>query len=120
MSKKINKIIIEVGNTQYEFTGGGGSDGHAPADSVDSQAIIDGAVHEEDLSDEVKDKMRKTYVEDDEALHMDYDEMDVNNSQTQEAGAGEDEVSGDGPSLDDLDDLPGGGFNDPMTEEEGD
>lgn len=40
---------------------------------VDSKAIKDGSIKTEDLSDEVKDKMKKTYDPQDETLYMDYD-----------------------------------------------
>lgn len=76
MAEKINKLIIDMGGKEYEFTGGGGSVEPGvpiPEDTVNSAAIIDKSVQEEDLSDEVKAKMQKTYHEDDESLHMDYD-----------------------------------------------
>ena len=83
-TKPINKIIIEANGDEYVFEGGGGGGltpgVPIPADTVDTNAIIDGAVEMQDLNDEVKAKIQKTYDEDDETLHMDFDERDVNNS----------------------------------------
>ena len=66
-----------MGGKEYEFSGGSGGSVEEgvpiPADTVNSAAIIDGSVQEEDLSQGVKDKIQKTYVEDDESLIMDYD-----------------------------------------------
>lgn len=45
-------------------------------DSVGTAQIIDNSVIMDDLNDSVKDKIQKTYHEDDEALHMDYDIAD--------------------------------------------
>ena len=75
MTQKIKKINIEYGNKTYEFIGSSLAPGESlPADTVDSAAIKDGTIQTEDLSDEVKDKMRKTYDQQDETLYMDYDE----------------------------------------------
>lgn len=60
--------------------------------TVGTEQIIDGAVEMEDLDDNVKGKIQKTYDEDDETLHMDFDEADVNNSRQ----AGFDAVADDG------------------------
>ena len=54
-----------------------------------------GSVGMVELNDEVKTKIQKVYDEDDEAMFMDFDEADVNNSQAAyEVGAddGEDDV----------------------------
>lgn len=110
-TKVLNKIIIDMGGNEYVFEGGGGGSQPAP-NSVGTEELKDGAVEMQDLHDDVKGKLQKTYDKDDETLHMDFDEADVNSSQTQEAGAGENEVSGD--------DQPGGGFPDEMEIEEGD
>ena len=40
-----------------------------------------GSVGMDELSDDVKSKIQNTYDEDDEAMHMDFDEADVNGSQ---------------------------------------
>ena len=99
--KPINKLVIEMGGDEYVFSGGGGSITPGvpiPEDTVNSAAIIDGAVEMQDLNDSVKAKIQKTYDEDDETLHMDFDEADVNNSSS--GGSGE--------------------FNNPVEIEEGD
>lgn len=93
-TKPINQIIIEIGGDEYVFSGGGGITPGVPipADTVDSNAIIDGAVEMEDLNDSVKAKIQKIYDEDDETLHMDFDEADVSNSNHDVGqGGGEDE-----------------------------
>lgn len=90
---------ISVLDTKPQEGGGGGS--QPGPNTVGTEQIIDGAVEMEDLNDSVKQKIQKVYDEDDETMHMDFDEADVNNSQQ--------EVE-----------QPGGGFNNPMTEEEGD
>lgn len=50
----IDKMIIQVGDKEYEFAGGGGQPG---PDTVGTSEIIDGSVQTEDLSDEVKEDM---------------------------------------------------------------
>lgn len=45
-------------------------------DTVGTAQIIDNSVIMDDLNDSVKGKIQKTYHEDDEALHMDYDIAD--------------------------------------------
>lgn len=61
--------------------GGGGGGGDVPGpNTVGTEQIKDGAVEMEDLNDSVKSKIQKTYDEDDETMHMDFDEADVNNS----------------------------------------
>jgi hypothetical protein len=42
-------------------------------DTVGTEQIIDDSVMEDDLNSTVRDKIQKTYHQDDEALHMDYD-----------------------------------------------
>ena len=71
-TEKISKLIIEVGGKEYELDGGGGS-GPLPPDSVGTEQIIDGAVEMEDLHGDVVEKIQKTYVENDETMHMDFD-----------------------------------------------
>ena len=66
--------------------GGGGTPG---PNTVGTDQIIDGAVEMEDLNDSVKEKIQKVYDEDDETLHMDFEEADVNNSEVGQGG-GED------------------------------
>jgi len=81
-TKPISKLIIEMGGDEYVFAGGGGVEPGVPLpdDTVGSNAIIDGAVQMQDLHNDVKNKIQKTYDEDDETLFMDFDEADVNGS----------------------------------------
>jgi hypothetical protein len=46
-------------------------------DTVGTEQIINNSVEMEDLNDRVKDKIQKTYNEEDESLSMDYDEVSV-------------------------------------------
>lgn len=60
-TEKLSKMTIEMGQKKYELDGGG-SGGLTPgvpipADTVDSDAIIDEAVMMKDLNPEVKDSM---------------------------------------------------------------
>ena len=60
-TKKLSRLTVEMGGSAYELDGGG-SGGLTPgvpipADTVDSAAIIDGAVEMEDLNEEVRDAM---------------------------------------------------------------
>lgn len=84
MADKLKKIIVEMPNKSYEFYGstGPGSVGHEELkdDSVGTNNIVNGGVMMEDLNDDVMEKIHKTYDEDDEALHMYFEEDDVNNS----------------------------------------
>ena len=87
-TQTINKLIIEIGGVEYELDGGGGGGVPGP-NTVGTEQLIDGAVEMQDLHDDVKGKIQKTYDEDDESLHMDYDEADVNNSNhNQDIGQG--------------------------------
>ena len=65
MAEKINNIIFEFGGKEYELSGGGGGSitpgVPIPQDTVDSAAIIDGSVQEQDLNDSVKDRMTVTH-----------------------------------------------------------
>ena len=57
-TKPISKLIITIDGDDYEFLGGGG----IPApNSVGTEQIIDGAVEEQDLHDDVKDRMTITH-----------------------------------------------------------
>ena len=82
-TKPISKLIIEMGGDEYVFSGGGGVEPGVPLpdDTVGSNAIIDGAVQEQDLHEDLKGKIQKTYDKDDETLYMDFDEADVNGSE---------------------------------------
>ena len=60
--KQMGKLIIQMGSDEYIFSGGGIEPGvPIPVDTVDSDSIIDGAVNEEDLSTDVKDRMTVTH-----------------------------------------------------------
>lgn len=62
-TKPINKLIITIDGDDYEFSGGGGVEPGVPLpdDTVGSNAIIDGAVNEVDLNNNVKDRMTITH-----------------------------------------------------------
>lgn len=116
-TKPINKIIIEMGGDEYVFAGGGGGGltpgVPIPADTVDTNAIIDGAVQEQDLNDSVKDRMTVTHDASTGGLRIGGyakpGNVPADNSQDVGQGGGEDE---------DLDgDYYEGGAN-PMIEEE--
>ena len=62
--KPMGKLILEFGNNGYVLSGGGGGVEPGvplPDDTVDTNAIIDGAVQEEDLNESVKDRMTITH-----------------------------------------------------------
>jgi len=101
-TKPINKIIIEIDGDEYEFAGGGGQPG---PDSVGTEELKDGAVEMQDLHDDVKEKIQKTYDEDDETLHMDFDEADVNNSNHDVGQGGGEDVDFDVDADDGSDDI---------------
>ena len=111
--KPFSKLVIEIDGTDWVFEGGGS--GPLPPDSVGTEQIIDGAVEEEDLHDDVKDRMTITHDSSTNGLRIGGyakpGEVPVNNSQDIGQGGSEDTAD---------DDQPGGGFNDPMMEEEGD
>ena len=93
-----------VNGNEYVISGGGIEPGEQlPDDTVNSNAIIDGAVHEEDLNDSVKDRMTITH--------------DASTGGIRIGGYAK---PGNVPANSTQDDEPGGGFNDPMLEEEGD
>ncbi len=68
MAETIDKIIFDINGQEYEFAGGGG--GQPGHDTVGTDEIIDGSVQEEDLSDEVKDKMTQTYSSENRTLYI--------------------------------------------------
>ena len=57
-TKPISKLIIEMGGDEYVFSGGGGVPG---PNTVGTEQIIDGAVEEQDLHEDVKDRMTVTH-----------------------------------------------------------
>lgn len=110
MRKQINSFEIEFANGDiYEMSSGTGV---PPANSVNSQTIENKTVQKEDLADDLLADILEVdevnTIGTDHARNMVADIISRHEGQTQEAGAGEDEVTGDGPSLDDLDD-PGTG-----------
>ena len=68
MAETIDKIIFDINGQEYEFAGGGG--GQPGPDTVGTEEIIDGSVQEEDLSDDVKDKMTQTYSSENRTLYI--------------------------------------------------
>ena len=68
MAETIDKIIFDINGQEYEFAGGGG--GQPGPDTVGTDEIIDGSVQEEDLSDDVKDKMTQTYSSENRTLYI--------------------------------------------------
>ena len=48
-------------------------EGQLGPDTVGTEQIINNSVLEEDLNFTVRDKIQKTYYQEDESLHMDYD-----------------------------------------------
>jgi hypothetical protein len=61
-TKTINKLIFEKGEKTYVLEDGGLTPGvPIPADTVNTDSIIDGAVQEQDLNDSVKDRMTITH-----------------------------------------------------------
>lgn len=72
------QLIYPISVVDHKKETGGGGGGLTPgvpipADTVDTDAIIDGAVEMQDLNDSVKAKIQKTYDISDEALNMDFD-----------------------------------------------
>ena len=112
-TKPISKLIIEIDGDEYEFSGGGG--GIPAPDSVGTEQIKDGAVEEQDLHDDVKGRMTVIHDRSTGGIclggYAQAGNVPANNSQDVGQGGGEDT---------DDDENPGGGFNDPMLEEEGD
>ena len=68
-TQTINRLIISMGGVDYELDGGGGG-GQPGPNTVGTEQIIDGAVHEEDLNDSVKEKMTNTYNKGNETLSL--------------------------------------------------
>ena len=95
-TQKINKIVIFIDGEENEFDGGGGLTPGVPipADTVDTAAIIDGAVQEQDLNDNVKDRMTVTYDASTGGLRIGGyakpGNIPANNSQDVGQGGGED------------------------------
>ena len=83
---KYNGATWENGNDESSIPG---------PETVGTDQLIDNSVMEEDLNSSVREKIQKTYHQNDESLHMDYDVANYNSG-----GSGE--------------------YNDPVTIEEGD
>ena len=90
-TKPINQLIIEMGGNEYVFAGGGGQPG---PDTVGTEQIIDGAVEEQDLNDNVKDRMTVTHDASTGGLRIGGyakpGNIPANNSQDVGQGGGED------------------------------
>lgn len=72
-TQKINKIIIDIGGKEYEFDGGSGGltpGVPIPADTVDTAAIIDGAVETQDLNQDVINRMTHSYDAEGEGIRI--------------------------------------------------
>lgn len=73
--KTFSKMTIEMGADEYVFSGGSVEPGvPIPPDTVNTAAIINGAVEMEDLNQEVKDKM---LTDDDRVTREDLDNFNV-------------------------------------------
>ena len=71
---KILRLMDDHGTTTpYDDTPIDIHEGQLGPDTVGTEQIIDNSVIMDDLNDSVKEKIQKTYYEDDEELHMDYD-----------------------------------------------
>lgn len=92
--KAISTLTVEIDGEEYVMQGGGGITPGVPipADTVDTNAIIDGAVELEDLNDEVKAKMTHQYDAQDEGIVLG---GFVANPDTGNAGPNTDAGSGD-------------------------
>ena len=70
----IKKIIIEAGGKEYQLAAGEGGTitpgVPIPQDTVDTAAIIDGAVEMQDLNENVKDKLVHSYDADSEGIRL--------------------------------------------------
>ena len=90
--KPVSKLIIEFGGNDYVFSGGGG--GVPGPDTVGTEQIIDGAVEEQDLHDDVKGRMTITHDSSTGGLRLggyaQAGNVPANNSQDVGQGGGED------------------------------
>ena len=57
MAETVTKIFVNIGSKEYEFDGGG----YPAPDSVGTEQLIDGSVEEQDLHDDVRDRMTITH-----------------------------------------------------------
>ena len=90
---KITKWQLEMGGTIYECDGGGGGSQPGP-NSVGTEELKDGAVEEQDLHDDVKDRMTVTHDASTGGLRLGGyakpGEVPAGNSQDVGQGGGED------------------------------
>ena len=76
-TKTIGKLTVEMGTKDYVLTGGSGGITPGvpiPENTVDTNAIIDGAVEMQDLNDRVKDQI---IMEGDRVTQEDLDNFDI-------------------------------------------
>lgn len=68
MAEQFNKIIIETGGKEYEFSGGGG--GTPAPNSVGTEQIKDDSVEMQDLNEDVKKNMTHSYDAESEGIRL--------------------------------------------------
>ena len=96
----MSKLVIEIGGNDYVISGGGGTPG---PDTVGTEQIIDGAVQEQDLNDNVKNRMTVTHDSSTGGLRLGGYAKPGNvpaNSQDVGQGGGEDEDLDDNAGFD--------------------
>lgn len=74
------QLIYPISVLDHKEQEGGGGGSHPGPNTVGTDEIIDNSIMEEDLNSSVREKIQKVYDRDDETLHMDFEEADVNNS----------------------------------------
>lgn len=68
---RTDRIKYDYGKIRFPIVSQGEEE--VAPNSVGTDAIIDGSIIMDDLNENVKQKIQKTYYQQDEALHMDYD-----------------------------------------------
>lgn len=100
--KPVSKLILDWGGNSYVISGGGG--GQPGPNTVGTEQIIDGAVEEEDLHDDVKDRMTVTHDSSTGGLRLGGyakpGNVPANNSQDVGQDGGEDEDLDDDAGFD--------------------
>jgi len=66
--KPVSKLILDWGGNSYVISGGGG--GQPGPNTVGTEQIIDGAVEEQDLNEDVKEKMTHAYDAQNEGIKI--------------------------------------------------